>query len=378
MPRAFLPAAVLSCPPSLRHRLPVLALAVLAMLAVSLPAAPPAAAHGGATTVPVLQDVSPALPAGVELSVASTAVAALLDLAVTGDQTVTVADPAGVPWLRVGPQGVEVDAGVAETYRTTSPEGGAVPAEVSSGARDRRWTRVSTTPRWAWFEHRLHPGGGQAAGEWEVPLSVGSTLHRARGTVEQLPPVTGQVTGALRSSAPDGVAVDVLPGNVPGLLLRLDGAQDVLVRGTAGEPYLRFTPVGVSVNVRSDTYRNAELARGSTAVDAVAPAGDGVDWQPVSGTPAYAWTEPRARAPLDLPEEVRTSDRVRDLLTWEVPLEVDGQEVVLAGVTRWTPGAGVPRSEGEEGTPWPVLAGAGAAMALAVAVAFRRRRAGTV
>jgi len=354
---------------------PVRVLVLLAGLATSLASGAPAGAHGGAGVVPVLQQVSPSLPAGVELSVAGTAVAALLEVTVSGDRVVEVADPAGVPWLRVGPAGVEVDAGVAETYRSTHPEGGGVPSEVTAGARARGWVRVSTAPRWAWFEHRLHPAGGPTAGAWEVPLTVAGTPHVARGVLEPPPPVTGRVTAALRTPVPGGVAVEVLPGQVPGLLLRLDGAKDVLVRGSGAEPYLRFTPEGVSVNVRSTTYREAELARGSTGLDAARPAG-GVEWQVVSGTPSFAWAEPRARAPLDLPEEVLTSRQERELSRWEVPLEVDGRAVVLAGATRWTPGPAAPRQGAEGGPRWSLLIGAGAALALAVGVASRWRRPG--
>lgn len=336
-------------------------------MAIVVAAAPPAGAHGGTETVPVLTGVTPELPGGVELSVAGTAVAALLELQVSGNRTVEVPDSSGTSWLRIGPAGVEVDAGVGETYRSTNPEGGGVPSEVSAGMRPRRWVQVSSTPRWAWFEHRLHPGGAQAVARWEVPLRVNGTTHVARGEVEQPPPVTGRVTAALRSPAPEGVAVDVLPGLVPGVLVRLDGAKEVVVRGTAGEPYLRFTPDGVAVNVRSQTYRDTELARGSTGLDALPPAG-GVDWQPASSTPSYAWPEPRARAPLDLSEEVRTSERPRDLLTWEVPLEVDGRALVLAGVTRWTPGLGVPQPVGDGGPPWVMLAAAVAGLAGVVGV----------
>ncbi len=360
--------------PRAHPRSSVAVLALVLGLAIVVGAAPPAGAHGGAATVPVLAGVTPELPAGVELSVAGTAVAALLELQVSGDTTVEVPDPSGTSWLRIGPAGVEVDAGLAETYRSTNPEGGGVPSEVAGGVRPRRWVPVSTTPRWAWFEHRLHPGGEQGPTRWEVPLRVDGTTHVARGTVEQTPPATGRVTAALRSPAPEGVAVDVLPGQVPAVLVRLDGAKEVVVRGTAGEPYLRFTPDGVAVNVRSQTYRDTELARGSTGLDALPPAG-GVDWQPASSTPSYAWPEPRARAPLDLPEDVRTSDRVRDLLTWEVPLEVDGRALVLAGVTRWTPGTGVPRPVGDGGPPWVVLAIASAGLAGVVGVlALRSRR----
>lgn len=360
--------------PRAHPRLSVAMLALVLGLAIVVAAAPPAGAHGGAGTVPVLTGVTPELPGGVELSVAGTAVAALLELQVSGDTTVEVPDRAGSPWLRVGPAGVEVDAGVAETYRSTNPEGGGVPSEVAAGMRPRRWVQVSSTPRWAWFEHRLHPGGGQAAARWEVPLRVDGTTHVARGAVEQPPPATGRVTAALRSPAPEGVAVDVLPGQVPGVLVRLDGAEEVVVRGTASEPYLRFTRAGVTVNVRSQTYRDTELARGSTGLDAL-PATGGVDWQPASSTPSYAWPEPRARAPLNLPDDVRTSKRPRDLLTWEVPLEVDGRALVLAGVTRWTPGLGVPQPVGDGGPPWVMLAAAAAGLAGVVGVlALRSRR----
>lgn len=324
--------------------------------------------------MPVLEAVEPGLPAGVELSVAGTAVAALLDVRVVGGQTLEVPDPAGTPWLRVGPSGVEVDAGVAETYRSTSPEGGGVPADVVAGQRPRRWVRVSPEPRWAWFEHRLHPGGAGSAGRWEVPVLVGAARHVVRGRVEQSAPSRGRVTAALREPAPDGLAVELLPGTVPGVLLRLEGAREAVVRGTAGEPFLRFRAGGVDVNVRSTTYREAELARGSDRVDPLTP-GQGVEWQPAAGPGGYAWAEPRARAPLSLPPEVLGAERPQDLLSWQVPVEVDGRSDTIEGVTRWTPGTGIPQVSSGEGPPLAVLLASGLALTAAVTVlAWRRHR----
>lgn len=357
--------------------------AVVALVAALVPL--PALAHGGLlSTTPVVVGVSPALPDEVEVEVVPTQVATMLRVSNPTDTVLEVAQRDGTPWLRISSAGVEVDAGVVDTYATTSPEGGGVPGDVVRGERAREWVLVSEETAWQWFEHRLHPEGlaaprALAPGEqpadeavevlaWEVPLRYGEQDVVVEGRLELRVP-TGRVGAALADGAqvPEGVQAQVLSAAIPGVLLTLAGAQEVVVLGIEDEPYLRFTPDGVEVATGSPTHRAVEAARGQP----LPPTPEDAGWEPVAGSPTHAWLEIRGQAPLDLPESVRLSGRQQDLLSWEVPLLVDGQEASLAGVTTWEPFEGLDLGGG--GLPgWVPVAAVAVAIALG-ALALRRR-----
>lgn len=366
------------------RRMTILATVVTAVLAV---AAPVLAHGGGIGLVPVLDPLDEALPEGVEVSVVGTQVASLLEVANPTDEVLEVQQGDGTPWLRISSSGVEVASGAVDTYATTNPTGGSVPNDVLDGARENRWVRVTEEPRWSWFEHRMHPEGitptataAENAAEllaWEVAATYGGTDVVISGTLELRPP-TGTISAELTSDVPDGIELQALPGGVPGLLLSLDGATEVVVVGVSGEDYLRFGPDGVEVDVASPTHRAVEAARGNALPALEGPAA--ADWQQVTGATTHAWLETRARAPVDVPEDVRTGGRVADLVRWEVPLRVDGAPVVVAGVTRWEPLAALDDvaggGAGGAGPNWALVGGGVALGVAALVVAIRRRRAG--
>lgn len=353
--------------------------------AVVLAVAAPALGHGGGIgLVPVLGPLDDVLPDEVEVRVVGTQVSSLLEVANPTDEVLEVQQADGTPWLRISAAGVEVASAAIDTYATTNPTGGSVPNDVLGGDRENSWVRVTDEPRWSWFEHRMHPEGiaptaaaAQGAAElldWEVAATYGGQDVVLGGTVELRPP-TGTISAGLTTDVPDGIELQALPGGVPGLLLALDGATEVVVVGVSGEDYLRYGPDGVEVDVASATHRAVEAARGSALPPLEGPAEP--DWQPVTSASTHAWLETRARAPIDIPEDVRTGGQPVDLVTWEVPLRIDGAPVVVAGVTRWEPLAALDDvAGGPAGGPnWALVGGglllAGAALALAV-----RRRGG--
>lgn len=374
---------------SLSRTLSRLVVAVTATGVLCALAVVPAAAHGGGVgVVPTLDPLDPALAPSVEVEVVRTQAASLLEISNPTDRVLEVLGRDGHPWLRIDGTGVEVASGAVDTYASTSPSGGAVPQDVLDGERENTWVRVSEASTWSWFEHRMHPegmvprAGGQAEQEgsvellrWEVPLRYDGQDLALTGRLE-LRQATGSIAAELAGPEPDGVDVQVLSGPVPGILLTLAGADEVVVVGLSGEDYLRFGPDGVEVDVASPTHRAVEAARGNTLPPLEGPAKP--DWQQVTGTPTHAWLETRARAPLDLPEDVRTGGTSVDLVDWEVPLRIDDTPVVVAGVTRWQPLTaldGIASSNAGAGPNW-VLVVAGLALAgVALAVAVRRRRA---
>lgn len=359
----------------------VVVVVVLGLLVVAVAAGPAAGHGGGLGLVPVLDDPDPALPATVDVRVVGTQVASLLEVANPTDEVLEVQQADGTPWLRVSAAGVEVASGVVDTYATTNPTGGSVPGDVLDGSRENTWVRVTDQSTWSWFEHRMHPEGiaptaaATSADEellaWEVAATYGGIPVTIGGTLERRPP-TGTITAALTSDVPAGVALQVLPGGVPGLLLGLDGAEEVVVVGVSGEDYLRYRPDGVEVDVASPTHRAVEAARGNELPALTGPAE--ADWQPVTGGVTHAWLETRARAPLDIPEAVRSGGREVDLVSWEVPLRVDGQPVVVAGTTRWVPLAALDDAVAPDGGPDWLVVGAGVATATVLLLLAVRRR----
>ena len=365
------------------RRTTILATVVTAVLAV----AAPVLAHGGRIgLVPVLDPPDEALPDEVEVRVVGTQVSSLLEVVNPTDEVLEVQQADGTPWLRISATGVEVASAAVDTYATTNPTGGSVPNDVLDGARENSWVRVTDEPQWSWFEHRMHPEGiaptaaaAEGAAElldWAVDATYGGTDVVISGTLELRPP-TGTISAELTSDVPEGIELQALPGGVPGLLLALDGASEVVVVGVSGEDYLRYGPDGVEVDVASPTHRAVEAARGNALPPLKGPAA--ADWQQVTAASTHAWLETRARAPIDIPQDVRTGGERVDLVSWEVPLRVDGAPVVVAGVTRWEPLAAldeVAGGDGRDGGPnWILVAGGLALGAAAVVVALRRRRA---
>jgi hypothetical protein len=148
----------------------------------------------------------------------------------------------------------------------------------------------------------------------------------------------------------DGVSLRVAGGD-SFLELQVDPGIEVEVPGYQGEPYLRVLADGtVEENELSPSaFQNRD--RYGTEIPAQADAEAEPRWVEVAGGGEYAWHDHRIHwmSP-DAPPRVQGGEgRVQD---WEVPLVVDGEDVVVTGTLDKVAGA----------TPLPWLA-------LAVAVA---------
>lgn len=156
--------------------------------------------------------------------------------------------------------------------------------------------------------------------------------------------------GGFRPTAP-GVSAKVLDGDQR-LEVRVQPPHVVIVLGLIGEPFLRFSPEGVEVNVASPTASSAKVVPESAAV----PPGH-VSWRRVSGGDVFAWHENRLRP---LPIVSGAAKAPRQVATWSISMLVDGRRTELAG-TEWyatTPPV------------WPWI-GAGAAIVAAAALVAR-------
>jgi len=167
--------------------------------------------------------------------------------------------------------------------------------------------------------------------------------------------------------SPQVVGLRVRVAEVGGTLeLTNRTGEQVVVLGSQFEPYLRVeADGGVEENRRSPTWLASPppgSARPRSArVDAAAPP----DWHRIGGGARVVWHDHRAHWIGPDPPRVRQAPRRRQVVIprWQVPLQVGGRTVIVAGEVVWVPGS----------SPWPWLGLAGA-LAAVVGAAGRARR----
>jgi hypothetical protein len=140
------------------------------------------------------------------------------------------------------------------------------------------------------------------------------------------------------------------------LELTVDPATTVVVRGYAGERFLRFTALGVSVNVGSPTSIADKLTPGATPVlDPAAPP----RWKLLTPAHHFAWHDHRLGP---RPTSGRAIGRVG---SWAIPIAVDGTEKTMEG--------GLWRAAKPSLMPWVLLWVVALAAAVGVAARMTRR-----
>ncbi|MFL6651721.1 MAG: hypothetical protein ACJ8J7_10600 [Sulfurifustaceae bacterium] len=259
-----------------------------------------------------------------------------------------VLDASGRPFLRIGPDGVAADLAAAEWYRTYTAVGAPRPALPDDAAP--RWTSVSRTPAWGWFDRRLrteglHVSAGTRArgsaviGRWEIPVRIDGALTRLTGTFRHTPAASGYFAARLTSpeEISPGLRVRILRGARPALYLENRSAQPVTVYGANGEPFLVIGSEGVRANVLSPAWLASGQAEATTAevqADTSAPA----RWQWRSSAPRFAWLEPRlaysGKAP---PETGGAQARRAEMLRWEIPIRHGDRPGRISGAIDWIP-----------------------------------------
>jgi hypothetical protein len=96
-------------------------------------------------------------------------------------QVLTVLDQAGVPFLRIGPDGV--DANIHSAAWTASGRSADVPAAAApDDALAPRWQRVARASSYSWIEPRLAGDDDRRrATGWEIPALLGDMPLRVAG-----------------------------------------------------------------------------------------------------------------------------------------------------------------------------------------------------
>lgn len=123
----------------------------------------------------------------------------------------------GEPYLRIGPDGVQINRNSPATYLNEGRFGGQVPSGVS-GEAEPRWEKVADEPVYAWHEHRIHwmsatpPPQVQANEDverhifdWAVPFELNQQSLVLTGQLRWIPPLEvwpWLVGGLTATSAP--------------------------------------------------------------------------------------------------------------------------------------------------------------------------------
>jgi hypothetical protein len=305
-------------------------------------------AHGGPSAADDyevrLDPLAPEL-AGVRVQVQRTAANQLVVENATG-RALEVLDERGVPFVRIGPSGVEGNTAAPAWYRGFAPEGGPVPREALERARaggEPRWVVARREPSWGWFDARIAATAHDAK-RWEIPVRIGGVATALRGTFVARPAPRGLVRARLVSDpqlAP-GVRISLVPGEVATFFLESDAAEPVTVFGRDGEPFLRVAPSGVEANLHSATFADAAALRGGADLALEPRADTEPRWQSISPQPRYAWIDTRTAVPGGAaPDAVVKKGARAELVRWSVPVRIgaaaDAPLVRVEGVTEWTP-----------------------------------------
>lgn len=264
---------------------------------LALVLAGPAAAHDFERRLrPVVAGVTPSIP-GVTVQV-RTVVAPALEVRNRTPQTLELLGGDGLPFARLGPRGVEANVASPDLYRTNAPVAGTSVPALAKPRASPVWVRISPTPAWSWFEHRLDARAAQVGDSWAIPARLGDRNVRFTGRWESAI-VRGVFLTVVDGTRPrvDGLSVEVLSGQ-PALLVQNTTGELLEVADAQGRPFVRIDPSGVRMR-RS-----------------------GGPWTRMGATPAWAWLERRAGPPQR---------------EWSIEAKLGGRPIAILGHVEWNP-----------------------------------------
>jgi hypothetical protein len=153
----------------------------------------------------------------------------------------------------------------------------------------------------------------------------------------------GSYRSAVVSINPPLSGIEIKVASDNGDLQLIDHSTAVVViDGYAGEPYLRFTPLGVYRNTRSPaTYLNDSSYDNAPLPDAADPEAP-PHWVKIADGPAYEWHDHRTHwMGSEPPRQVQDSPGKRShLFDWNVDGTAGGARFVVSGTLDWVPQGG--------------------------------------
>jgi len=176
-------------------RIAALGLAIAGGLAPAV-----ASAHGPDTGAELDVRLDPLAPelAGVRAQVQRTVTHQLV-IENTTERVLEVLDERGVPFVRIGPEGVEGNLASPAWYRGYAPDGRVPPDLLERIKRGEppadRWVRARREPTWGWFDARVavdeHASAAHGPRRFEVPVRIGGVASALRGQFVPVPKRTG-------------------------------------------------------------------------------------------------------------------------------------------------------------------------------------------
>ena len=115
--------------------------------------------------------------------------------------------------------------------------------------------------------------------------------------------------------------------------------KTVIIKGYSGEPYLRFAPSGIFVNIRSpagylnqDRYARVQVPKSATAT--AKP-----KWEKLANVHVWAWHDHRIHYMNPIaPPQVRDAPRKpHHIFDWKVPATDNGKKFFIAGSLDYKP-----------------------------------------
>jgi hypothetical protein len=115
--------------------------------------------------------------------------------------------------------------------------------------------------------------------------------------------------------------------------------KTVVIKGYSGEPYLRFSPRGIFVNIKSpsgylneDRYARAQVPKSANAK--AAP-----QWEKLAGGDSWAWHDHRIHymSPTPPPQIKDAPRKPHHVFDWKVPATDNGKKFFIAGSLDYKP-----------------------------------------
>ena len=123
--------------------------------------------------------------------------------------------------------------------------------------------------------------------------------------------------------------------------VRLDNrsGRTVIIRGYSGEPYLRFAPSGIYVNINSPANYLNEDRYARVTVPKSATASAQPRWEKMAGGDVWAWHDHRIHYmnPLAPPVVKAAPRKPHHIFDWKVPASDGGKKFFIAGSLDYKP-----------------------------------------
>lgn len=263
----------------------------------------------------------PEAMAGIKVQLAHTLAPQLL-ISNQTTKTLTILAQDQKPFLRFSPKGAEANVRHQAWFDSYLP--GGLPTRKPEPGTGADWRVVSNKGTWGWFDVRLRPEKVSANSRWSVPVLVDGKATRIEGKfVPALQKGAWQASWDKPPALPEGVSLQLVPGQPFGIMLISRLKTDVVVQDRAHQPFLRVGPKQTHAHTGSSLWRETTTQMG--LLDAAQGAKPG--WQIIGGGGRYTWLEPRTQ-PTD-----KTSKKPHH---WHINLVINNKMYRVDGTSRWS------------------------------------------